>query len=66
MQEIIFLLAVLIKKEVITKEEGIKIKASISSGILTSNLGEMVGKINEALESSVDIEKLDAADLFSK
>jgi hypothetical protein len=66
MQEIIFLLAVLIKKEVITKEEGIKIKGSISSGILTSNLGEMVGKINEALESSVDIEKLDAADLFSK
>lgn len=65
MNEFVYLLAILVSKEVLTEDEAKKYIKQSNTGILNSNLKEMMTKAKTALEVKEDsVEKIDAKDFF--
>lgn len=67
MNELTFILAVLVTKEVLTITEAAAIHKASKESIISSNLGEMIAKVTKALEPSPDtgaIEKVDARSII--
>ena len=66
MNEITYLLAVLVVKDILSVDEAKKIQAEITKGVISSDLGHMVTKVKTALDSKVsDIKKIDAKEFLS-
>lgn len=61
-----FILAVLVAKEVITKDEAKRLQKSLRESITNADLTQMLDKVSKALENhnSSDIEKIDAKDFI--
>ena len=65
MNEITFVLAVLVNKEIITKQEAQKLHKSMTQNILNSNINEMIAKVEHALSvSEISIQTIDANDII--
>jgi len=61
-----FILAVLVKKNIITKDEAKRLQKSLRESITNADLTQMLDKVSKALENhnSSDIEKIDAKDFI--
>lgn len=65
MNEVIFMLAILVNKKVLSLQEAVNIKKSLSQGIISSNLKDMVNKVDEAMQIiETDFEKIHAEDIL--
>lgn len=65
MNEMSFLLAILIYQGILTKDEARKLQRAHSEGVISSNLEQMVIKVKKALEPSEDLlERVDATSLI--
>jgi hypothetical protein len=65
MNEITFVLAVLVNKEVITKQEAQKLHKSMTQNILNSNINEMISKVERALSvNEISLQTIDANDII--
>lgn len=65
MNEITFILAVLVNKDVITLQEAVKLKKSLTQNVISSNLKDMIEKVSKALEiKESDVETIDAQDIL--
>lgn len=65
MNEVTFLLAILIKKEIITEHEAIVLKRSLSENIINGDLHQMIAKVEKAfIKPTKDLETIDAKDLL--
>ena len=65
MNDLVFILAVLVYKKVITKKEANTIKKSLSEGVINGDLSQMIDKITKAFEDKAqDIETISAKDIL--
>lgn len=65
--ELTYILAILVRKDVLTIQEASALKKEASENVITSNLGEMITKVDKALRKKTDdVEKLDARDIIGK
>lgn len=66
MNEITYLLAVLVVKDILSVDEAKKIQAEMTKGVISSDLGHMVTKVKTALENKEsDVKKIDAKEFLS-
>jgi hypothetical protein len=67
MNEFTFTLAILVRKDIITLLEAKALQKARNEGVLSSNLGEMITKVDSALAKKVgELETVDASKLFNK
>lgn len=67
MNELTYILAILVRKDVLTVQEAAALKKEGGENVITSNLGEMITKVDRALRKKAsDVEKLDARDIIGK
>jgi hypothetical protein len=65
MNELTYLLAVLINKDILSVDEAKKLQNECRKGIVNSNIGEMVSKVERALkDKSEGLKKVSATDFF--
>lgn len=65
MNEITFVLAVLVNKEIITKQEAQRLHKSMTQNILNSNINEMIAKVERALSvNEISLQTIDANDII--
>lgn len=65
--ELTYILAILVKKDVLSVQEASALKKASGEGTITTNLGEMITKVDKALRKKTsDVEKLDARDIIGK
>lgn len=65
--ELTFILAILVKKDILSVQEAVAIKKSSDEAVITSNLGEMITKVDKALQKkSSELDKVDARDIFGR
>ncbi len=61
MPDLTFIFAVLVSKDILTIDEARRLKKSVGESITSSNLGEMITKVEEALkEDENETKKIDA------
>ena len=61
MNEVTFLLAVLIEKEILTVSEAKSLQKSLKESVTNANLGEMITKVDNALSDKDEtVKKIDA------
>lgn len=65
MNEVTFVLAILLDKEIITKEEAKRYHNSLKNGTLSPNLTDMIEKIKKAETPPEGMNSIDAKDFFS-
>ncbi len=66
MSEVTFLLAVLVNKEILTLQEALALKKSLTQSITNANLSEMITKVSKALEIKEDtIKTVDASKVLN-
>jgi len=64
--DLTYLLAVLVKKEILTLDEAKALQVESRKSITNSSLGEMVSKVDKALKKSDDpVKKIDASTFLS-
>lgn len=67
MNELTFILAILIKQNVLTVQEAKALQKSSRENVTNASLSDMVTKVENALEVKEDqIKKIDATDLLKK
>lgn len=67
MNQFTYVLALLVRKDIITVSEAAALIKSSQEGVLNSNLGEMITKVDKALKKKPsDIEKVDASTIFNQ
>ena len=65
MNEITFVLAVLVNKEVITKKEALLLHKSMSQSVLNSDINQMIDKVEKAfIVDKISIQTIDANDII--
>jgi hypothetical protein len=65
MNDLVFILAILVHKEVISKTEAYAIKKCLSEGVLNNSLSQMIDKITKSLLSKDDsLDTVDAKDIL--
>lgn len=66
MNELTYVLAILVHKEVLTPLEARKVQKAAVEAVITSNLTEMVTKVDKALRQPDDgLEKISAKDFLN-
>ena len=66
MNEVVFLLAILVHKEVITKREALVLQRSLSENIINGDLNQMITKVEKAfVTKEKELKTIDAKDLLS-
>lgn len=66
MNELTYMLAILVNKEVLTPLEARKIQKASTEGVISSNLPEMMAKVAKALKQPEDtLEKISAKDFLN-
>lgn len=66
MNELTYILAVLVKKDVLSVHEAGAIQKAAKESVISTNLGEMIAKVDKALTKKPGIEKVDARDIIGK
>ncbi len=65
MNELTFLIAVLVRKDVLTVVEASALLKASKEGVINGNVGEMVAKVDRALKRKTDdVEKVDAKEFM--
>lgn len=65
MNEVTFVLAILVDKDILTLQEAAKLKKSLTQSTINSNLKNMIEKVDKALAIKEDeIETISAVDLL--
>lgn len=67
MNELTYMLAILVCKDVLSVDEAKSIQKASNEAVISSNLGEMITKVNSALrKKTIEVKKLDARDIIGK
>lgn len=67
MNELVLMLAILVRKDILSVDEAKSIQKASNESVINSNLGEMITKVDKALRKKVnDFDKLDARDIIGK
>lgn len=67
MNELTFLIAILVRKDVLSVDEARSLIKSSKEGVLNGNLGEMIAKVDAALKpKDMTIQKLDAKEFMKQ
>lgn len=67
MNELTYILAILVRKDVLSVQEARQIQKASNEAVTSSNLGEMIAKVDRALKTKTpEIEKLDARDIIGR
>lgn len=65
MNEVAFILAILVSKDVLSLQEAVSLKKSLSQGVISSNLKDMIEKVNKAIEiKESEFETIHAQDIL--
>lgn len=66
MNELTFTLAILVAKELLTPAEAKAIQKASQESVITSNLGEMIAKVNKALQpkDAGEVKTIDAREVM--
>lgn len=66
MNELTYILAILVRSNMLTVVEARQLQKAFAEGTVTSNLGEMITKVDKALHvESSDLEKISAKDFLN-
>lgn len=65
MNEVTFMLAILVNKDILSLQEAVSLKKSLSQGIISSNLKDMIEKVDKATEiKESEFETIHAQDIL--
>jgi len=65
MNEVAFILAILVSKDVLSLQEAVSLKKSLSQGVISSNLKDMIEKVDKATETKEsEFETIHAQDIL--
>lgn len=66
MNEVTYLLAILIRKDILSLDEALKLKRALTQSVTNANLTQMIEKVDKALEVKQDaVETLDASKVLN-
>lgn len=64
MPELTYIVAILIRKDILSIEEGRRLIQSSKEGTMNGNLGEMITKADKALHKPKTVDKISAKELL--
>lgn len=65
MNEVTFMLAILVNKDILSLQEAVSLKKSLSQGIISSNLKDMIEKVDKAVKiKESEFETIHAQDIL--